>query len=112
VNASVKRRSPEKLVIRRARPDDLEPLLAMCRSIWGGTDYLPLVLDRWLSDKRGTTLVATLRGTPVGMSRIALLGPREVWQSSTSPTSTATCRSATWMATTGRLQIFHAMCAA
>lgn len=68
-----------KLKIRKARASDREPLLAMSEGIWGGTDYLPLVLDRWLADPKGVLLTATLDGKPVGLSKVSLLAPGEVW---------------------------------
>jgi GNAT superfamily N-acetyltransferase len=68
-----------KLRIRKARPSDREPLLAMSEGIWGGSDYLPLVLDAWLADEKGVLLTATLDGKPVGLSKVSVLSPGEVW---------------------------------
>jgi hypothetical protein len=51
----------------------------MSEKIWGGVDYLPLIWDRWLADPDGALLTATLDGRPVGMSKITLLAPGEVW---------------------------------
>jgi hypothetical protein len=70
---------PAKLVVRRARAEDRDAILAMSRGIWGGSDYLPLVWDRWLADEKGILLTATLDGTPVGMAKITVLAPGEVW---------------------------------
>jgi hypothetical protein len=73
------RRRAKRLVVRKARLEDREEILEMSSRIWGGTDYLPLVWDTWLADKRGTLLTVTLGGKPVGVSKVTLLGPREVW---------------------------------
>jgi hypothetical protein len=70
---------PTKLVVRRARAEDRDAILAMSKGIWGGSDYLPLVWDRWLADAEGVLLTATLDGRPVGMAKISLLSPGEVW---------------------------------
>jgi len=51
----------------------------MASRIWGGTDYLPVAWDRWLSDRSGILLTSTLGGRPVGVSKVTLLAPREVW---------------------------------
>jgi hypothetical protein len=51
----------------------------MSRGIWGGSDYLPLVWDRWLADDKGILLTATLDGRPVGMAKITILSPGEIW---------------------------------
>jgi RimJ/RimL family protein N-acetyltransferase len=72
-------RPRERLLIRRARPEDRDAILAMSEKIWGGVDYLPLIWDRWLADPDGALLTATLDGRPVGMSKITLLAPGEVW---------------------------------
>jgi len=80
-----KRRSPPRerrtqpLVVRKARLSDRAAILELSSRIWGGTDYLPLVWDKWLADKNGTLLTVTLGGRPVGVSKVTLLGPREVW---------------------------------
>lgn len=76
---SSKGAEPTKLAVRRARAEDRDAILAMSRGIWGGSDYLPLVWDRWLADDKGLLLTATLDGRPVGMSKITLLSPGEVW---------------------------------
>ncbi|MBD3349018.1 MAG: hypothetical protein GF400_07465 [Candidatus Eisenbacteria bacterium] len=68
-----------RLRVRRARPSDREPLMDMSTEIWGGTDYLPLVWDEWLADERGVLLTATLDGVPVGVSKISVLSPGEIW---------------------------------
>lgn len=53
--------------------------MAMSERIWGGTDYLPLVWDKWLADRKGVLLTATLDGVPVGVSKVSVLAPGEVW---------------------------------
>lgn len=68
-----------KLVVRRARPSDRDAIVGMSMDIWGGTDYLPLVWDEWLRDPDGVLLTATFRGDPVGVSKITVLAPGEVW---------------------------------
>ena len=72
-------RAATKLAVRKARPNDRDAILAMSRGIWGGTDYLSLVWDRWLADDKGLLLTATLDGRPVGVSKITILSPGEVW---------------------------------
>jgi GNAT superfamily N-acetyltransferase len=51
----------------------------MSRHIWGGNDYMPLVWDRWLAEKTGALLTATVDGRPVGTTKVTLLSPGEVW---------------------------------
>ncbi len=68
-----------KLVIRPARRADRDAIFAMSKKIWGGTDYLHLVWDGWLDDPNGGLLTVTLNGRPVGVSKVTLLAPGEVW---------------------------------
>lgn len=65
--------------VRRARPEDREPLLEMSKLIWGGNDYMPLVWDRWLAEKKGALLTVTVDGRPVGTTKVSVLAPGEVW---------------------------------
>lgn len=68
-----------RLVVRKARRTDRDGILEMSAKIWGGTDYLPLVWDAWLEDPKGMLLTATLDGRPVGVSKISVLSPGEIW---------------------------------
>jgi len=69
----------DNLSVRRARPADREAILEMSKQIWGGHDYMPLVWDRWLAEKKGALLTVTVDGRPVGTSKVSLLAPGEVW---------------------------------
>ncbi len=69
----------EKLIIRPARLTDRDAIFAMSKEIWGGTDYLHLVWDKWFVDPNGGLLTVTLEGEPVGVSKVTLLAPGEVW---------------------------------
>lgn len=73
------RREAGRLVVRKARPSDREAIVEMSKEIWGGTDYLPLVWDEWLRDPDGVLLTATYEGKPVGVSKISVLSPGEIW---------------------------------
>ena len=71
--------SKSRFSVRRARPGDREAILEMSTRIWGGHDYMPLVWDRWLAEKKGALLTVTVDGQPVGTSKVSLLAPGEVW---------------------------------
>ena len=66
-------------LIRPARPSDREAVLAISAQVWGGEDYVPEVVDRWLADPDGEFSVATLRGRVVGFSKLTRHGPGEWW---------------------------------
>jgi len=71
--------SVEDFRVRRARPEDREPIFEMSKHIWGGNDYMPLVWDRWLDEKAGALLTVTVDGRPVGTTKVTVLSPGEVW---------------------------------
>jgi len=58
-------------------PEDRERILAISAKIWEGEDYIPHVLDRWLSE--GGLFVAELAGKVVGFAKNTELSPGEVW---------------------------------
>ncbi len=68
-----------KLVIRQARASDRDAIIEMSKHIWGGLDYLPHAWDKWLEDPNGGLLTVVLDGEPVGVSKVTLLSPGEVW---------------------------------
>ncbi|MCR4391847.1 MAG: GNAT family N-acetyltransferase [Candidatus Acetothermia bacterium] len=63
--------------VRGARPEDKAAILAISAQVWGGEDYVPNVLDGWLSE--GGLAVAELDSHVVGFAKLTLLGPGEVW---------------------------------
>jgi len=73
------RKKEPRLRVRRARPEDREPILEIAKHIWGGDDYLPLVWDHWLEEKDGALLTVLHEGRPVGVSKVSVLAPGEVW---------------------------------
>jgi len=71
--------SSVSFVIRPARAQDKEAVLAFCQHTFDWGDYLPLVWDEWLADVQGRLLVATCSGAPVGIAKVSLLTPTEAW---------------------------------
>lgn len=69
----------DELVIRPARPDDRDAVLAFCASIWDGDDYIPFVWNQWLNDETGFFLVAAAGGRPVGIVHLRMMGQEEAW---------------------------------
>ncbi len=65
------------LMLRPARQEDRERIFAICAQIWEGEDYIPNVLDDWLAE--GGLTVAELDGQVVGLAKLTLLSPGEVW---------------------------------
>ncbi len=64
-------------LVREAEWKDKEAILAISRKIWEGEDYVPAVLEDWLS--QGGMLVAELSGEVVGFAKVTELSPGEFW---------------------------------
>ncbi len=69
------------VVVRPARAEDRDAVLAFCARIWEGHDYIAYVWDAWLADPRGALLVAVERGSgrPVGVVHVRMASDDEVW---------------------------------
>ncbi len=63
--------------VRLASVTDRERILSISSRIWEGEDYIPHVLDRWLSE--GGLFVAELAGKVVGFAKNTELSPGEIW---------------------------------
>ena len=57
--------------------EDRERILAISAKIWEGEDYIPQVLEQWLSE--GGLFVAELAGKVVGFAKNTELSPGEIW---------------------------------
>lgn len=71
----------EKIIqLRRARQSDKRIVLAFCKRTFGRWgDYLPEVWDEWVKDRKGIFFVAVLGERPVGVGKITVQRPGEVW---------------------------------
>jgi len=65
--------------VRPARAADKAPLMSFIKDVWEGHDYIPLVWDRWLHDRRGRMFVVEADGIPVGMNRVRFLEDGSAW---------------------------------
>jgi GNAT superfamily N-acetyltransferase len=66
-------------LVRPARPEDREAIIAFTQGTFPWGDYIYRVFDDWLAAPGGLTLVAEVEGRPVGLARAALLSPTEAW---------------------------------
>ncbi len=69
----------DDVIVRPARPEDREAVLAFCAQTWAGGDYISLVFDQWLHDESGALLVAVGGGRPVGLVHVLMLSADEAW---------------------------------
>lgn len=69
-----------EVVIRQARPEDREAVLAFCAHTWDWGDYIQYVWDEWLNNPAGQVLVALIDDRPVAMLHIQMLNETEAWQ--------------------------------
>ncbi|MGB9740767.1 MAG: GNAT family N-acetyltransferase [Candidatus Bathyarchaeales archaeon] len=70
-----------KIYVRKAKNSDREAVFRFCEKTWSWGDYIQEVWDDWLKDKNGRVFVATINGVPVGISKLSIDKPHEVWLS-------------------------------
>jgi hypothetical protein len=66
-----------KCFVREARKTDREDLIRVSRGIWGGTDYLPLLMDRWIAEP--WFLVCEYLGKVIGCLKLSLFPDKVLW---------------------------------
>jgi RimJ/RimL family protein N-acetyltransferase len=75
------RKVKAKISVRKAKNSDREAVFRFCEKTWSWGDYIQEVWDDWLKDKSGRVFVATINGAPVGISKLNMDKPHEVWLS-------------------------------
>lgn len=63
--------------VRLATPADKDDLIRVARGIWGGTDYLPKVLDRWIGEP--WFWVCEYRGHAIACLKMTLFPDHVLW---------------------------------
>lgn len=66
-------------MLRPARPEDKESIIAFTQGTFPWGDYIDRVFDGWLAEPAGLTLVAEVQGEVVALARGTLLSPAEAW---------------------------------
>jgi len=69
----------EGMTLRPIRPADRPRVLEICRDVWDGHDYMPMVFDGWVADSASTFQAAELDGVVVGLQRLRPYAPGVVW---------------------------------
>ncbi len=69
----------DEVIVRPARPEDRDAVLAFCAHTWDGGDYIAEVWEKWLADSNGALLIAVVSGKPVGLIHLDMLSPEEAW---------------------------------
>lgn len=64
---------------RRITVADKKRVLEVCRDIWEGTDYLPLVFDDWVSDENSWFIGVTFKSELIGFQRVNFITPKDAW---------------------------------
>ncbi len=67
----------EDCLVRLARPEDREDLLAISHDIWDGDDYLPQVLDSWLVED--WFFVCEYHGRVIACIKLTLFPDNVLW---------------------------------
>ena len=66
-------------VVRLARAEDKDAVLAFTQKTWDWGDYIQYVWDDWLSAANGELAVAEVDGAVAGITMTTILGPGEGW---------------------------------
>jgi N-acetylglutamate synthase-like GNAT family acetyltransferase len=69
----------DELLVRPARQEDRDAVLAFCANTWSEGDYIESVWDAWIADEAGAFLVAELDGRPVGIVHMRMIAADEAW---------------------------------
>jgi ribosomal protein S18 acetylase RimI-like enzyme len=67
------------LIIRKTKELDRETVFKFTKNTWGGNDFIQEVWDEWMSDRRGIFQTALLDDRPVGIDKVTVLSPGELW---------------------------------
>ncbi len=62
-----------KLTMRRVETSDLKDILEISRHVWEGHDYLPSIIEEWLTDPNSYTYGAEVDGRLVGLDNLRLV---------------------------------------
>lgn len=67
-------------MIRAARPSDVDAIVAFTTNTFDWGDYVPSVIERWITDEPGQVFVKVDEAdTPIAMARGVFLSSSEVW---------------------------------
>lgn len=67
------------VVVRPARAEDRDDVLAFCTNTWEWGDYIDKVWEQWLNASNGTLLVALVDDRPVGVMNMQMVSKEEAW---------------------------------
>ncbi len=65
--------------IRKLTKEDKDKILAVCATIWDGDDYIPHVLDKWITDPNGYFVGLFEEDKLLGFGRLASHGDGNFW---------------------------------
>lgn len=69
-----------EILVRPARAEDREAVLAFCAQTWEWGDYIERVWETWLTDPGGLLLVALIDDRPVGIVHTRMVNETDAWQ--------------------------------
>jgi hypothetical protein len=68
------------LKIAKMTPADRPRMLEIVKDIWDGNDYMPLVFENWIKDKKGEFAGAfDENGVLIGFEKLTMLTDRDAW---------------------------------
>ena len=68
------------LKVRKMGLSDRDKMVQIVKGIWEGHDYLPLVYDSWVNDKKGMFIAAVDKNNElVGFEKLTMLSESDAW---------------------------------
>ena len=67
------------MLFRKARVNDKERILEISKDVWEGNDYIPQVVDHWLSEDKGEFTVLEVDDEIRAFAKYTLVSETEVW---------------------------------
>ena len=71
--------NPNNFSIRKLNNNDIYRIKEICKDIWDGGDYIPLIATKWINDNDGVFWGAEYNSILYGLSRISYIGKNIAW---------------------------------
>jgi RimJ/RimL family protein N-acetyltransferase len=65
--------------IRRVVPGDREEVIRISNQIWEGDDYIPVVFDSWVDERKGEFVALLYDGRIIGFLKLTYLTDTDLW---------------------------------
>lgn len=67
------------MIFRKANFKDKESILEISKDVWDGNDYIPQVVDLWITEEKGEFTVLEVDGEIRAFAKYSLISETQVW---------------------------------